>query len=301
MYYINEYNNTTRDSIVNNTINDPEDLKVKIPTTLEVYSMQYMTIDYENGPFTQVQNTTSSYYNWLLISIILKVNEDTTNPVLYFGYNPSSTLISGTSTYPESFTTYTNTPLLMYNRNKGTSSWANAMNLNGVRPFVYEYVVENPSIQLPEYYNDVKSDIEDVIGDINNGSYDLNNTPDVIGNFNIGEFAFSDLLTMPVRFLQTLQTNTTCEPITLTLPLGNNSTMTLPCLSTFFNNLLGENLVNVIQVLIMGSISLFLLFDFYDFIIHIADPSGLLYYENSVEIVNSKTGEVNTYTRRHVK
>lgn len=280
MYYINEYSNSSRDSIVNNTINDPEDLKVIVPNTMEVYSMQYMTIDYEQGPFTQVQNTTSSFYNWLLISIVLKTNQDTTNPVIYFGYNPSSTLISGTSNYPESFTSSFNSPLLMYNRNKGNSSWANAMNLNGVRPFIYEYTVENPSIQIPDFSSMVEDQLSDINDDITsgieNGTYTPSNELDAFTGggggtgFAFGTNNISDILIVPLRFLQKFNSDTTCEPLQIPLPMIND--FEFPCISTFFVDFFGSDLYSMIQLILSCYVGLKICLAFYRLVLNILDP-----------------------------
>lgn len=246
MYYLNEYNNSSRDLTINNAINDPEDLKVKMNSTLEVYSMQYLTLEYNEGPYLEVQNSSSSFYNWLLISIIIKANEDTTGPIIYFGYNPSDSLITGNTTFPSTFTSNDHLPLLMFNYNVGNSSWANAMNLTSTRPFIYEYIVENPSIQVPDYYDGIQSEIEGIIGEINDGIYTGDNTLDIIsgggGGINFGNYTFTEILTMPIRFLQTLSNETTCSPINMNIPI-NNATIEIPCFSNFFKNIFGDNLL----------------------------------------------------------
>lgn len=282
MYYLNEYNNSSRDLTINNAINDPEDLKVKLNSTLEVYSMQYLMLDYNQGPYVEVQDSTSSFYNWLLISIVIKANEDTTAPIIYFGYNPSDNLITGNTTYPSTFTSNDHLPLLMFNYNTGTSSWANAMNLTSTRPFIYEYIVEEPSIQIPDF----SSAIQDTIGEINqnikdnlqDGTYTGGDVLDAFSGggggagIAFGTNNLSDILVIPLRFMQKFNSETTCQPVEIPLP-KLNSNIALPCMSSFYSTFLGNDIFTIVQLIMGVGLGFKVCMAFYYTTLNLLDPT----------------------------
>ena len=286
-------------------LSNPPDINIKHNNIIEDFGGNYGSYTLLEGPYNQ--SSDSSYYDWLGISYTFKVLEDTNQVVLWYGYNPNSTKITGVKTYPSNFTSSTESPLFVYNTfESANSSNMPFANLTHTRPFIYEFDKEQFDIDTGSggsdyefnYFSDVQSSINDTILDINDEIYGINQVFDNnLGVVNVGNYNIATLITFPINFLKTFNSDTICSPISINLPI-NNATISIPCFKDFFIGIFGENLLGIVQTLIMGSIALFLIFDFYDFCMKILSPDGLITYEDDVVSVNKSTGEVIHHKRR---
>lgn len=99
--------------------------------------------------------------------------------------------------------------------------------------------------------NDIKNQTTNINNSINDSSIDNSSANDFTSNS-----AFQDsngldaIIKAPLNFIQSL-TSTTCSTINLTIPYIN-SNVYLPCMSSVYNKALGQQLVNLIALVING-------------------------------------------------
>ena len=99
--------------------------------------------------------------------------------------------------------------------------------------------------------NQINSNVTNISDNLNDSSIDSSSANNLTNNS-----AFQDnngldnIIKAPLNFIQSL-TNTSCSPISLTIPFMN-ANVSLPCMSTIYTKALGTQLVNTISLVING-------------------------------------------------
>lgn len=120
--------------------------------------------------------------------------------------------------------------------------WSIKFNSDSIKQYIESMIINNTQI------NNNVSDIKD---SINDSSIDSSSATDFKSNS-----AFQDsngldaIIKAPLNFIQSL-TSSTCSAISLTIPYID-AQVSLPCMSTIYNKALGQQLVNLIALVING-------------------------------------------------
>lgn len=99
--------------------------------------------------------------------------------------------------------------------------------------------------------NNIQNNTQNISDSINDSSIDSSSATDFKDNsaFQDGN-GLDNIIKAPLNFIQSL-TNTTCSPINLTIPFMN-ADVSLPCMSSIYTKALGQQLVNLIALVING-------------------------------------------------
>lgn len=163
-----------------------------------------------------------------------------------------------------------------------------AMNVYNRYSYIFMYPMiysHTPGDIFPDFstmVEDQLSEIDDEItSGIQNGEYTIQNDLDAFSGggggagIAFGNNNISDILTIPLQFLQRFNSDTTCEPLTIPLPKLNTN-MSLPCMSTFFQGMFGAELFAIIQLILGVGVAFKVSMAFYYTILNILDPQRLI-------------------------
>lgn len=224
------------------------------------------------------------YLSYFYIIFSGSVNLD--NLILYIN---GSTNSSYSHTLP-SFNTISDTNYILkgfqrcsyYSNNSSCSPY---FNKRWYKPFLYttavgpDYIIDDGN----DVASSVSSDIKTQINDIINGQFseDLD-FPYLNGggrSFGDNEYTMQDLLIMPLNFIQKLTTTDTCTPLTVPVP-GLSGTMQFPCISTFMSSILGQQIVDMIKLIVGCILGFKILTALYNSVLHIFSPDHLLWVDD---------------------
>lgn len=245
-------------------------------TTITSASLVFgVTNDLEN-------NSSYPYYYYWKISFIVS---DTVNDLIFYIGDPTAKTI----TYSAFNTTTFNNYLLKSKLLKDTYASSGVCSYRPehyYKPFVYSHVAGSifPIEDGNTVASDVSSDIKTQIDEIVNGQFTadlelpyLNGGGRPFGQQN--DYSLQDLLILPLNFIQQLSTSEVCTPVTLPLP-GLNGNMEMPCLSSFATSIVGEQIVDLVKLIIGCILGFRILTALYNSVIHIFDPQHLLYVDD---------------------
>lgn len=152
------------------------------------------------------------------------------------------------------------------------------------KPFLYEWggsII--PIVDGNDVSSSVSSDIKTQIEDIIDGQFSENlDFPYLNGggrSFGDNDFTMQDLLIMPLNFIQKLTTTDTCTPLTVPVP-GLSGTMQFPCISTFMSSILGQQIVDMIKLIVGCILGFKILTALYNSVLHIFSPDHLLWVDD---------------------
>lgn len=235
-----------------------------------------------DNPFNEGTSLIPSIVYW---KIFFTVSEEISNIHIYIGD------IDTTHTFPvTAYNTYSsNNWLLRTNYNSSCTSFnANRTcyyyTQNRFKPLLYTHI--QGSIVPDDGNNvaaDISTDIKTQIQQIIDGQFseDLD-FPYLNGGgrtFGDNEYSLQDLLLMPINFIQKLTTDDTCTPLTVPVP-GLTGNMQLPCASSFATSILGQQIVDMIKLIIGCILGFKILTALYNSILHIFSPQHLLYVDD---------------------
>lgn len=235
----------------------------------------------------------ANYPYYLYFNIQFTPTEDITNQDIIIYINGDSTTFTATVTSLNNFTFSNNIPYLLKSNkiNVGSgyvgesSKWTN----NFYKPFVYTtsqnadnwYIDGNDIVASGS--NDIKSKIDEII----NGQFteDLE-FPHIFGggglSFGEQEYTLQDLLIMPINFFRSLvSSDVSCQPIAIPVP-GLTGNFYLPCMQTFAVSFIGQQLVDIIKLLLGCYIGFDIVFKVYNAIQRMLDPNEKLIYFDDI-------------------
>lgn len=252
-------------------------------------SSNYVTISsasYSTGSLNDVE-VSSAYPNIMYFKIFFSTSEEINNLMLYINTDGIGTNNRKSITYSSYNTTSFNDYLYRYNN--GCTSYSSCSPLRyytrSYKPFVYTWAgsITPAPADGNDIASDVSSDIKTQIQDIIDGQFtDDLNFPYLNGGgrtFGDNTYTLQDLLIMPLNFVQKLTSSDTCSPLTVPVP-GLNATMQLPCLSTFASSMLGQQIVDMIKLIVGCILGFKILTALYNSILHIFDPQHLLWVDD---------------------
>lgn len=145
-----------------------------------------------------------------------------------------------------------------------------------INDYQYDGVTGVPDQKPGEGDTDASNqDIVDSIGDLNNSINDSNvdgatdSASGFFENFEDNDHGLSAFITSPLNFIKSI-TNSTCEPITFTLPFTHD-TVSLPCMTPIYQKFFG-NFLTVWQMITNGLIAYWVGINCFRIVKNMKDP-----------------------------
>lgn len=136
------------------------------------------------------------------------------------------------------------------------SLWIQINSINGYSQF-YAYISKDMYASDSKLFtsnnavNDIKNNTDSINNSINDSSIDSSSANDLTSNSAFHDSNGLDaIIKAPLNFIQSL-TSSTCSAISLTIPYID-ANVSLPCMSTIYSKALGQQLVNLIALVING-------------------------------------------------
>lgn len=260
-----------------------------LDSSIYTSNSNYVTItnaSFSVGSPNDVESS-STYNSLIYFKIFFNVSQELTDLDLYINFNPALSSNRQSITYTAYKTTTFNNYLFKFGNGCTSISCSPSTYYSNrfYKPFLYTWagsIIPAPA-DGNDIASDVSSDIKTQIQDIIDGQFtDDLNFPYLNGGgrtFGDNTYTLQDLLIMPLNFVQKLTSSDTCSPLTVPVP-GLNATMQLPCLSTFASSMLGQQIVDMIKLIVGCILGFKILTALYNSILHIFDPQHLLWVDD---------------------